>query len=91
MRGGDGEDELILELREQSRRTVQAVFALLAALAIAVALGVRHYAGPLGLDLSEHDAIATCFLCMGISYVATVFIWEWMYSEDANEDAGEDF
>jgi len=91
MRGGDGEDDIILEMREQSRRTVQTVFAFLAILAIAVGLGVRHYSTALGLDLSEHDAIATCFLCMGVSYVATLFVWDWMYSEDARQDEGEDF
>lgn len=81
--GKNGDDEVLLELRERSRRIMQATFAGLAILALAAGLAVRHYAPGLGLAEDDPAAIADCFLCMAISYAATIFIWEWLFDPDA--------
>jgi hypothetical protein len=82
MHGEDDEDEIILALRDRSRRMMQTTFGVLGSLAIGIALAVRHYAPDLGIENLEPEAVANCFLCMGICYTATLFVWEWLFDDE---------
>ena len=83
MQGEDGGDEILLKLRERSRRFMQMTFAGLAILTLSAGLAVHHYAPGLGLAEEDPAAIANCFLSMALSYAATIFVWEWLFDPDA--------
>ena len=83
MQGENDDDDIILDLRQRSRRVMQTTFAGLAILALTAGLAVRHYAPGLGLAEEDPVAIANCFLCMAISYAATIFIWDWLFDPQA--------
>lgn len=78
----ENDDEIVTALRDQSRRMVETVFALLAIVSIGLGLATRHYALQIGLADLDPEAIANCFLTMGVCYVATIFIWDWLYAEE---------
>lgn len=78
----ENDDEVVTALREQSRRMVETVFAMLAIVSVALGLATRHYALEIGLVEMDQDAIANCFLTMAVCYVATMFIWDWLYADE---------
>ena len=83
MRDEDSDDKIISVLRHRSQRVMQTTFAWLAILALAAGLAVKYYAPELDLAQEEPEAIANCFLCMAISYAATIFIWDWLFDPQA--------
>ena len=86
MDGEDGDKEIMGVLRAQAKRFAQTVIAGLAIVSIAAALAVHHYAPELGLADTEPEAIARCFLSMGISYIATLLVWDWLFAESRERE-----
>ncbi|MGQ0672525.1 MAG: hypothetical protein ACT4N2_06535 [Hyphomicrobium sp.] len=74
-----GDEDIIRALRARSHRVVQTLFASLAGGAIAAGLAVHHAPAMFGLAGSEPEAIAHNLLAMGLAYVATMVVWDWLY------------
>lgn len=76
------EDEVILEMRRRSVRLVQAVFCGLALFALSLALFIHHDPEAVAFVEEAPEAVAHCFLVMGICYAATMLIWEHLFSPE---------
>jgi hypothetical protein len=62
--------------RSRSLKSVQIIFAVLALLSIASALGVATRGVEFGLPESSVQTIATAFLIVGAVDTALMFLWE---------------
>ena len=89
MRDDDGDDEIIMAIREQSHRRIQTAFAFLAIFSVAAGLAVHQYAAELGLADADPDAVAASLLCMGACYVATMLVWDWLFGVRSLTDRDE--
>lgn len=80
MLGGDDRDEVILEIRRRSIRLLEAAFGAMALIAIGIGLLVHHHPSAVAFVEEAPEAVAHCFLVMGICYAATMLIWEHVYA-----------
>jgi len=71
--------EIVALVRERSRKFVHTVFAGFAVIFAALALAAHN--APWLFSMPAHDMprIAASLLFLSAAYVATMFVWDWMF------------
>ena len=85
-RDGD-ERDIIVALREQSRRKMQMIFTALSLGALAAGIAVHLFGGALAFFQDQPEPIANCFLFMGVAYAMTVFLWDRLLAPQSEEES----
>lgn len=77
------DDQVMRAVRARARRTIQAIFAGLALCALAFAVLVHHTPGFAGLAPAESNAMANAFLFLGTANTLTMWVWDYLFWNDA--------
>lgn len=78
----DEQDDVIV-LRGHARRFVQSLFGLIALTFLTLALIAHHVPESLPLPEGDATAIGAAFLYLGAAYTLTMFMWEWLFRDNA--------
>lgn len=82
----DDDAMIVAEIRRQSRRFVQSVFAGFSLLFAALALLAHHAPDVFSLPIDEMPRIAAAFLFLSSAYALTIFVWDWLFEPRAALD-----
>ena len=78
----DDDQRKIIAIRAHSRRFIETVFGFFSLTFLATALFAHHAPEMFALDGSEPHAIASGCLFLGLTYAATMYVWEWLFAGD---------
>ena len=79
------DDEILQDMRARARRVVHIAFSTLALGCLAAALLIHHSGPTLGFTSPDTREIANAFLCLGAGHTLTLYVWDWLFWDEATE------